>query len=71
MRELATGEVEVQREDGRDWLVVPVGGERGRVSAVVRRVDETGLEVVDVEVRRPSLDDVFFELTGRGTGDGG
>ncbi len=32
---------------------------------VVRALDNAGLSVDDVEVRQPSLDDVFFALTGR------
>ena len=36
----------------------------GLASAVVRALDEAGTSVDDVEVRPPSLDDVFFALTG-------
>lgn len=36
----------------------------GLVTAVVRALDVAGVLVDDVEVRRPSLDDVFFSLTG-------
>ena len=32
---------------------------------VVRRADEAGAELLDVEFHRPSLEDVFIELTGR------
>jgi ABC-2 type transport system ATP-binding protein len=32
---------------------------------VVRALDSAGLSVDDVEVHQPSLDDVFFALTGR------
>ena len=31
---------------------------------VVRELDAAGVPVEDVAVRRPTLDDVFFELTG-------
>jgi ABC-2 type transport system ATP-binding protein len=31
---------------------------------LVRRADEAGAELLDVELRRPSLEDVFIELTG-------
>jgi ABC-2 type transport system ATP-binding protein len=37
----------------------------GLATLVVRALDATGLLVDDVEVRQPSLDDVFFILTGR------
>ncbi len=32
---------------------------------LVRTADQAGTELVDVELRRPSLEDVFFELTSR------
>jgi ABC-2 type transport system ATP-binding protein len=34
----------------------------------VRALDTAGITVDDVEVRQPSLDDVFFALTGHQTG---
>jgi hypothetical protein len=37
----------------------------GLASTVVRALDAAGITVDDVEVRQPSLDDVFFALTGR------
>ena len=40
----------------------------GLASAVVRALDAAGISVDDVEVRAPSLDDVFFALTGHGAG---
>jgi hypothetical protein len=36
----------------------------GAVSAVVRALDEAGVAVSHLEVRAPSLDDVFAEATG-------
>ncbi len=36
---------------------------------VVRALDRAGIEVDDIEVRQPSLDDVFFALTGQPTDD--
>lgn len=33
--------------------------------AVVKGLDQQGIELVDVELKRPSLEDVFIELTGR------
>jgi daunorubicin resistance ABC transporter ATP-binding subunit len=52
-------------EDGRR-LRAPVRSRAGLATAVVRALDTAGVEVDDVEVRQPSLDDVFFALTGRG-----
>jgi hypothetical protein len=33
----------------------------------VRRLDDAGVKVVDITLRRPSLDDVFLALTGHTT----
>jgi len=30
----------------------------------LRRLDDAGVDVADLSVRRPTLDDVFFTLTG-------
>jgi len=35
----------------------------------VRRLDDAGIKVVDITLRRPSLDDVFLSLTGHTTAD--
>jgi len=43
---------------------VPVTSAAGIVPVVVRELDAAGVAVEDVSVRRPTLDDVFFELTG-------
>ena len=62
-------------QDGRR-LRAPVRSGGGLASTVVRALDAAGITVDDVEVHQPSLDDVFFALTGRpaempadGTGD--
>ncbi len=52
--------------DGRR-LRAPVRSATGLASTVVRALDEAGVSVDDVEVHQPSLDDVFFALTGRPT----
>ncbi|HMK98535.1 MAG TPA: ATP-binding cassette domain-containing protein [Acidimicrobiales bacterium] len=46
-------------------LSAPVATLPGLATAVVRALDSAGMLVDDVEVRQPSLDDVFFVLTGR------
>ena len=51
-------------QDGRR-LRAPVRSGGGLASTVVRALDAAGITVDDVEVRQPSLDDVFFALTGR------
>ncbi len=57
----ASGRVHVS-QDGRR-LRAPVRSGGGLASTVVRALDAAGITVDDVEVRQPSLDDVFFALT--------
>jgi ABC-2 type transport system ATP-binding protein len=44
---------------------VPVREHRGAITAAVRRLDAEGIEIDDIVIRRPTLDDVFLTLTGR------
>ena len=44
---------------------VPVREHRGAIAAAIRRLDAEGIEIDDIAVRRPTLDDVFLTLTGR------
>jgi ABC-2 type transport system ATP-binding protein len=37
---------------------------RGAIAEAIRRLDDAGVGVADVAVRRPTLDDVFLQLTG-------
>ncbi|MFG1721604.1 ATP-binding cassette domain-containing protein [Micromonospora chalcea] len=46
-------------------LTVPVDDD-ATFTAVVRRLDEAGIGVVELALRLPSLDEVFFTLTGHG-----
>ena len=59
---LVAGAVHVS-EDGRQ-LNAAVDAAPGLATAVVRALDEAGVLVDNIEVRQPSLDDVFFTLTG-------
>jgi ABC-2 type transport system ATP-binding protein len=43
---------------------VPVRARPGVLAEAVRRLDEAGVELEDLEVHRPTLDDVFLSLTG-------
>jgi ABC-2 type transport system ATP-binding protein len=44
---------------------VPLQRQRGMIAEAVRRLDEAGVGIDDIAVRRPTLDDVFLKLTGR------
>jgi ABC-2 type transport system ATP-binding protein len=60
---LVAGAVHVSR-DGRR-LRAPVRSGDGLATEVVRALDRAGAMVDDVDVHQPSLDDVFFTLTGK------
>jgi len=57
----ASGPVE-HGDDGH--VSVQVDHRAGLITEVVRTLDRAGIEVDEIELRRPSLDDVFFQLTG-------
>ena len=46
---------------------VPVEQRNGAIMEAVRRLDEASVDVEDLGVRRPTLDDVFLALTGHET----
>src|SRR5262249_26823203 len=43
---------------------LPVADGSRSLMAAVRRLDEAGVQIADIALRRPSLDDVFLALTG-------
>jgi ABC-2 type transport system ATP-binding protein len=43
---------------------VPLRERSGAIQQAVRRLDEAGITIDDIAVRRPTLDDVFLRLTG-------
>jgi len=59
---LVTGRIHVS-DDGRR-LIAAVDSSPGFATTVVRALDDAGVLVDNIEVRQPSLDDVFFSLTG-------
>ncbi len=59
----------VQIDTVSNILTVPfAAGARGLAEAV-RQLDGAGLELTDLSLRRPTLDDVFLTLTGRAADD--
>jgi ABC-2 type transport system ATP-binding protein len=54
--------------DGRR-LSAPVDDRLATLSALLRDLDSRGIEAEDVGIRRPTLDEVFLQLTGRPTDD--
>ncbi|MEX1297138.1 MAG: ATP-binding cassette domain-containing protein [Candidatus Limnocylindrales bacterium] len=59
------GDGEVQQKPGTRYLSVAAGGGSERLFSVFRELDEQGIVVDDIGMRRPTLDDVFLSLTGR------
>ncbi|MEU1298434.1 ATP-binding cassette domain-containing protein [Streptomyces shenzhenensis] len=45
-------------------LTVPVSGGAKLLAEVIRELDTRGIEIDDIGLRRPTLDDVFLSLTG-------
>jgi oleandomycin transport system ATP-binding protein len=70
LRELAPGDVELHGEDSHGFVTVAVGEDVALTGAAIRRLDEAGVALADIALRRPSLDEVFFSLTGHTAGDG-
>jgi ABC-2 type transport system ATP-binding protein len=50
-------------------LTVPVTGGAKLLAEVIRELDSRGIEIDDIGLRRPTLDDVFITLTGHGAED--
>ncbi len=62
----ALAEISDERPAVEDGIVRVVPREtRGAVVEAVRRLDRDDVEIDDISVRRPTLDDVFLTLTGR------
>jgi ABC-2 type transport system ATP-binding protein len=58
----AVGEVLV--EDHTRTLTAPVTGGAGVLTQVLRDLDTDAIKILDIGLRRPTLDDVFLTLTG-------
>src|SRR5215475_5390101 len=65
---LVGGQISVSDDGLR--LGAAVDSTPGLATALVRALDQAGLLVDNIEVRQPSLDDVFFALTGAGVPGG-
>ncbi|MDQ0582562.1 ATP-binding cassette domain-containing protein [Streptomyces rishiriensis] len=56
---------DVTVDPDRRLLSAPVTDRMAALSAVVRALEEAGVEAEDVALRRPTLDEVFLHLTGQ------
>ena len=58
------GKGETALEEHTRKLTVPVTGGAKLLAEVIRELDTRGIEIDDIGLRRPTLDDVFLSLTG-------
>ncbi|RBQ20786.1 daunorubicin/doxorubicin resistance ABC transporter ATP-binding protein DrrA [Spongiactinospora rosea] len=61
----AAGLPDPKPDPGTLCVTAVLPGGTSRMTEVLRRLDGAGVEVADITVRRPTLDDVFFALTGK------
>jgi ABC-2 type transport system ATP-binding protein len=66
LRSIGTGEPRLDRAAAT--VTIPVAEGARSLMEAVRRLDAAGIEPADLGLRRPSLDDVFLDLTGRDAG---
>src|SRR4051812_15834320 len=60
---MGTGEARVHQQSRE--ILVPVSGGAQLLVEAIRQLDGAGIKIDDVALRRPTLDDVFMQLTGR------
>ncbi|RDI46220.1 ATP-binding cassette domain-containing protein [Nocardia mexicana] len=54
--------------DGADRASIPAPDGAATLAEALRRLDGAGVELADIALRRPSLDDVFLSITGHSGG---
>lgn len=62
LNRISVGDIHVDERAGS--AVVPIKGGAATLTQALRMLDAEGIEVSDVGLRRPTLDDVFLALTG-------
>jgi ABC-2 type transport system ATP-binding protein len=68
LRGLSVDDVQADEQSRR--LSLPVRGGTEVLAEALRLLEGSGVEVLDVGLRRPDLDDVFLTLTGHAAEDG-
>ena len=53
-----------QTDEERGHVIIPVKSGAQSIAEVVRRLDGSGIEIAELNMRRPSLNDVFLSITG-------
>jgi len=67
----ALGTAPVRLEPALNRITLPVKGGARVLIAAGRALDDAGVELEDLGIRRPSLDDVFLAITGHPAAVGG
>ena len=65
LSELGVGEIQSETQSRR--LTAPVTGGSAALESALHRLRTAGVVIVEIGLRRPTLDDVFLALTGHGT----
>jgi ABC-2 type transport system ATP-binding protein len=60
---VSTGDVQIDKRTRK--VISPTAGGSRRVLEAAKILDDQNIEIEDIALRRPSLDDVFLNLTGR------
>jgi len=63
------GSAPAQVDEEARKVLLPVAGGSNAIIDVIRSLDENGIAIADIALRRPTLDDVFLSLTGRSAED--
>jgi daunorubicin resistance ABC transporter ATP-binding subunit len=64
LRERLAGSFELRVSEGQRTLAIPAPGGSGDLARVAAAVQESGIAVDEIALRRPTLDDAFLALTG-------
>ncbi len=62
LKPYSQGDAQIETE--RRHIVIPISNGAKQLANVIRDLDDAGVEVDDIALRRPTLDDVFLTLTG-------
>ena len=68
LKALSDEEPRIEAEIGK--VAIPVSSGTSQLREAIRILDDEGIEVEEVGLRRPTLDEVFLSLTGDGAEDG-
>jgi ABC-2 type transport system ATP-binding protein len=59
------GAAKTSLDERRTHITVTTGRPARTMVEIIKWVDENGIELADIRIRRPSLEDAFLELTGK------